>query len=220
MEKTTHKRAVVFLAEGFEDVEAFTAIDYLRRARLDVQTVLVPTGLTSKSGGGKLPGKESLMVCSSHGIPVMADTSLEKLSAECKNMLPDAVYAPGGMKGSQNLANTPEVLAIIKKCFDAGKIVCAICAAPALVLSKTGVLAGKKWTCYPEMEEDADKNGIKGSEHLDGVPFVTDGNVVTGRGAGCAEQLAMELVRLLAGESEASRVHDATIQRDKNGRVR
>lgn len=199
-------KAIVFLAEGFEEVEALTVVDYLRRARVEVTTVKVPTG-------EKIKGNAERMVVSSHRVPVIADETLDECAAKCKKALPDCVYAPGGMPGSLNLAATKQVLSIIQQCFDEGKIVAAICAAPAVVLSKTSVLKGKKWTCYPGMEKDADKEGTQGSTHVDNQPFVTDGNVVTGRGAGCAEQLAMELARILAGESEAERVHNASVQR-------
>lgn len=219
------KNAIVFLADGFEEVEALSVVDYLRRAKLDVTTVKVPGVDASKRCKGWTPGildsdRMPRMVVSSHHVPVIADETLEDFAAKCKKELPDCVYAPGGMPGSVNLAGNKEVLDIIRKCFDAGKIVSAICAAPALVLSKTGVLAGKKWTCFPGMESDADASGLQGSTHLTGVPFVTDGNVVTGRGAGCAEQLAIELIRLLADADTAKAVHDKSVQRDENGKVK
>lgn len=229
--------AAVFLADGFEEIEALTIVDYLRRAGVDVTTVAVGTsagGDASASGdasaggagasanadvsaGGAAVGK---LVTGSHKIPVLADTSLSSYISQLGTSLPDAVYAPGGMPGAANLGASAEMLSLFKKCFEAGKIVSALCAAPAVTLAKTGVLRGRRFTCYPGMENEIEKYAgsewkslISGSTHVKDVPFVTDGNLVTGRGPGCAEQFAMELVRLLCGADVAKKVHDASIQR-------
>lgn len=201
------KKAVVFLADGFEEVEALSAVDYLRRGKVEVVTVKVP----SKDDAINSNGNRTAL--SSHKVPVIADETLDECVDQCKKALPDCVYAPGGMPGSVHLAENKEVLSIIEECFKAGKLVSAICAAPALVLSRCGVLAGKKWTCYPGMESEADKDGTKGSEYINSAPFVTDGGLVTGRGAGCAEELSIELLRILAGADVAKQVHDKSIQR-------
>ena len=82
-----------------------------------------------------------------------------------------------------------------------------------MVLSQTGVLHGKRWTCYPEMQNQYAKAILADSTHIDDVPFVTDGTLVTGRGPGCAEQFAMELVRLMCGDEVCAKIRKASIQR-------
>ena len=193
-------KVAVFLADGFEEIEALTPVDYLRRAGAEVVTV----GVKGTINGNKM------VVTGSHKIPVIADLTFDEYLENCKKELPDCVFCPGGLKGSQNLADCDDLLKNLEKCFDNKKLVCAICAAPSLVLGKTKIMKGKKWTCYPGMAENS------APEYFDGYcdkVFVTDENVVTARGAGAAEQFAMELVRILEGEQKAKQVHDGTVQR-------
>lgn len=197
------KTAIVFLADGFEEVEALTVVDYLRRAGVTVKLVAVPSPTMKKDN----------VVESSHKVKVFSDLTFKEFKKEFATTLPDLTYAPGGMPGSINLSNNQDVLDFFNKCSDNGKYVCAICAAPALVLSKTHVLVGKKWTCFPGMQESANKEGIKGSTHIDTEPFVTDGNLITGRGAGAAEQFAMECVRLLCGQEVMQKIKVKSVQR-------
>lgn len=124
--------AVVFLADGFEEIEALTVVDYLRRAGVSVSTVAVPS---STMNGGNV-------VSAAHGVKVFADMTFGDFEKEYSARLPDAVYVPGGMPGALNVASCAQVLSFIEKCFAAGKYVSAICAAPAVVLSQTGVLRG------------------------------------------------------------------------------
>ncbi len=188
------KKAVVFLADGFEEVEAITPIDYLRRAKVEV--VLVSINMAKD-------------VISSHNVHFVADKTLaEYLSSE--SSLPDCIFFPGGLNGSRNLSECREVLEYADKMNDEGKLVSAICAAPALVLSRTKCLAGKKWTCYPDdygVPENLMKNRVAD------VPFVVSENLITGCSVGCAEQFTMELVKVLAGEAECDRIRKGTIQR-------
>ena len=195
--------AVVFLADGFEEIEALTVVDYLRRAGVSVSTVAVPCS-TMNCGN---------VVSAAHGVKVFADMTFGDFEKEYSARLPDAVYVPGGMPGALNVASCAQVLSFIEKCFAAGKYVSAICAAPAVVLSQTGVLRGKHWTCYPEMQNQYAKDVLADSTHIDDVPFVSDGTLVTGRGPGCTEQLAMELVRLLCGDEVCEKIRKASIQR-------
>lgn len=194
MEITEQKTALIFLADGFEEVEALTIVDYLRRAGVAALTVAVPTDAMKKDN----------MVTSSHKITVVADYTWKQFEKEFTDKLPDLVFAPGGMPGSVNLGEDKKVLDFFDRCFDANKFVAAICAAPALVLSKTKALMGKKWTCAPGMEERAEGTVVAGSTYVNDRPFITDGNVITGRGAGAAEEMALELVWLLCG-SETSK---------------
>lgn len=206
------KKAIVFLADGFEEIEAITVIDYLRRAGVVVQTVAVP--------GNK--GKEYNSPEGSHKITVISDMNFTQFLEEYKTDLPDLIYIPGGIPGAPNNAACEEEIKFILRMFKEGKFVTALCASPAVVLAKTGVLQNKKWTCYPGMEQNlAEYCGseqivsevMKGSVHIDTEPFVTDGNVVTGRGPGATEQFAMELVRLLTDEETALKIKKSSVQR-------
>lgn len=196
-------KVAVFFADGFEMIEALTPVDYLRRAKCDVITVSVPSPTM----------KEKNQVTSSHNVTIFTDTDLETYLSEYGKNLPDAIVCPGGSVGAVNLSNCGPLLAHITECYTSGKLVSAICASPAVVLAKTGILRGKNWTCYPGMEEEVDAELVEDSEHASGVPFVTDGNIVTGAGAGTSEEFAMELVKILCGEAEYKRIHDGTVQR-------
>lgn len=202
------KKVIVFLSDGFEMIEALTPVDYLRRAKVEVTTVLVP--------GEKTDPKNPLLVTSSHNVKMFADISLEKLmnliSENQNKIFFDCVFCPGGMAGSENLSKNNDVLNIIQNCLKENKIVSAICAAPALVLSKTDALKSRKWTCYPGMQTEVLEKEIQ-DEYISGVPFVSDKNVVTGAGAGASEQFAMELVRLLCGNEVFEDVRKKTVQR-------
>ena len=206
-------KIAVFLAPGFEEIEALTAVDYLRRAGEEVVTVSVP-GVDSSEITSVVPG--------AHGISVVTDQVLKDFADESEESLPDAVYFPGGLPGATNLAACEYLIDLIQFMEESGKIVAAMCASPAILLSKSGVLAGRKWTCYPKMNENlseycgsAEKAAelTKGSSVVENVPFVFDRNVLTGRGPGTAEQFAMEFVRILAGEATAKKVHDGSCQR-------
>lgn len=204
---------VVFLAPGFEEIEALTVVDYLRRAGQSVTTVSVPLDGS---------GKASAVVPGSHRISVVADLSFKDFVDELGSNLPDAIYFPGGMPGATNLASNQFLFNLTIKMESRGKLVAAICAAPAVVLAPTGILSGRKWTCYPGMEKNLSEycggevkvsELTEGSEHIDNVPFVLDNNVLTGRGPGAAEQFAMKFVELMAGEVTARQVHDSSVQR-------
>ena len=171
------KKAVVLLAEGFEEVEAITPIDYLRRAGIEV--TIVGVGGTAIQGG--------------HGIVVRSDIELSKLKGEA-----DCVVVPGGGKGAANLAASPEAVALIKERFASGALVAAICAAPAVVLhSACGILKGRRFTGFPGTEKDV--TGANFSEDR----VVVDGNLITSRSAGCAGEFARAIVRSLLNESDA-----------------
>lgn len=198
MEITEQKKALVFLADGFEEVEALTVVDYLRRAGVAALTVAVPTDEMKKDN----------MVTSSHKVTIIADYTWKQFQKEYADKLPDLVYAPGGMPGSINLSQNKEVLDFFDKCFEANKFVAAICAAPALVLSRTKVLLGKRWTSFPDMIDKAEPTVVASSTYVEDSPFVTDGNVITGRGAGAAEEFALELIWLLCGSDMSKKIHE------------
>ena len=193
-------KAAVFFADGFEDIEALSPVDYMRRAGIEVITV----------GVKGVPFNETMIVTSSHKVPMIMDMTLTDFLAEYNENLPDCVCCPGGGLGAENLSKNSELLTFLEKCNKAGKLVSAICASPAVVLGKTDILKGKKWTCYPDMQDNAK------SEYLDGYSnqvFITDGNLVTSRGPGASEQFAMELVRILAGQAVHDKIHAGAQQR-------
>lgn len=193
-------KAAVFFADGFEDIEALSPVDYLRRANVEVVTV----GVKGK------PFNNTMIVTSSHNVPMIMDMTLDTYLSLYKNETPDCIVCPGGSVGADNLAATPELLAHIEKVYDDGKLVTAICASPAVVLGKTKVLAGKKWTCYPGMENEANKDYV--SKYSNEV-FITDGKLVTSRGPGASEQFAMEIVRILAGQETYEKIKKGSQQR-------
>ena len=189
------KKAVVFFADGFEEVEALSPVDYLRRAGVEVTMVSIGNGSRSVTGA--------------HKITVTADISLDSYLSSGQE-LPDAVVIPGGMPGASNIASCRQALSFIEQMYSNKKLVAAICASPAVVLGQTCVLKGKKWTCYPGMSEIA-KDYTQG--HVDNVPFVEDGNLITGRGPGAAEEFSMVIVKYLVGQETYESVKKASCQR-------
>lgn len=187
------KEAVVFIADGSEEIETLTPVDYLRRAGVNVKLVAVSSQRTVEM---------------SHKVSVNADMTLESYLSGGEE-LPDAVVVPGGMPGTKNIAACRPAVDFVKQMDGAKKLVCAICAAPALVLSKTEILKDKEWTCYPGMEEEA---GLFAKTHK-AAPFVHDANLITGRGPGAAEQFSMEIVRTLAGNGIADKIKEGSVQR-------
>jgi protein deglycase len=184
------KKAIVLLADGFEDVEAVTPIDYLRRAGIEVTTASISESLTVTSKWG--------------GIKMTANSTLTDIVKQGTDRW-DAIIAPGGMPGSTNLAASKETGSLIKKMATDGKLVCAICAAPALVLAPLGLLNGKKFTCYPGMEEKV-TNGKWSDNHV-----VTDGNIITSRGAGTAGVFAVTIIEKLLDKTTAQKIADAVL---------
>lgn len=193
----------VFLADGFEEIEALSPVDYLRRAKVDVTLVAVTS----------LNPMDPRIVKSSHNVSVVADITLEDFLSSLNGTLPDAIFFPGGLPGAKNLAASADIRSLILECNEQGKYVCACCASPALVLAPSGILKGKNWTCYPGMENDVDPETVEDSEHCSNVPFVTDGNIVTGSGPGTAEQFAMELVTIFAGAETADAIRTGSCLR-------
>jgi len=189
------KKVLVFLAEGFEEVEAVTPIDYLRRAGIEVTVAAL--------------GKE-LTVRGSHGIRVVAEAALDNLAGEgrLKPSLWDGVVVPGGLPGADNLAASKQVGDFLLGMAEAGKMIAAICASPARVLSPLGLLAGKKFTCYPGEEKNASL--LTGAE-LKEDRVVIDGNFITSRGAGTAGEFAAAIIGELIGGGEAKKLADKVL---------
>ena len=194
------KQAAVFLADGFEEIEALSPVDYLRRANVEVFTVAVPSPTMN----------DKYIVTSSHKVPIIADLTLDEYLNDCGNALPDCVICPGGSVGATNLSNCIELLNHLEKAWDNNKLVAAICASPAVVLGKTKIPEDKKWTCYPGMQTESKETYVP--NYINEV-VVTDGNLVTSRGPGASEQFAMELVKILTGEEIYNKIHSGAQQR-------
>jgi len=177
------KKALVLLADGFEDVEAVTPIDYLKRAGIEVTTASISNNLIVTSRWG--------------GIKITADTALTKQITESGW---DAVILPGGMPGAVNLAESSEASALIKKMSTNGKLICAICASPVIVLAPLGLLKNKKFTCYPGMEEKT-SDGIRLEDRV-----VIDGSIITSRAAGTAGEFAVAIIEKLLDKAAAEKI--------------
>ena len=169
----------LFLAEGFEITEAMAPLDIMRRAKLNVKTV----GVTGE------------YVTSSHGVTVKPDMDLSNLSYDEV----EGVILPGGMPGTLNLEASEQVLAFVQHCYDNGKLVAAICAAPS-IFGHMGLLNGKNATCFPGFEKDL--TGANATvRHVE-----TDGSVITAKGAGCAIEFGHAIVSYAVSKEAADKV--------------
>ena len=170
----------VFLAEGFEEIEALTPVDLLRRAKIDVKTVGI--------GGRTVTG--------AHAIPVTADITEKdiKLDGELH-----AVILPGGMPGTKNLEKSETVQKTLAYMNAKGGLVCAICAAPS-VLGHAGLLKNKHATCFPGFEDQLTGAIIKNTA------VVRDGSIITSKGAGTAIEFAAEIISALVNRDTAEKI--------------
>ncbi|MDI6885824.1 MAG: DJ-1/PfpI family protein [archaeon] len=178
------KNAVLFLATGFEEIEAISIVDTLRRAGVEVT----------------IAGLQAGAIEGAHGIKVVPDTTIGEIEIEKF----DSVILPGGNPGYVNLGKDQRVLDAVKTAFEVGKIVAAICAAPS-VLAKVGILKGKRATIYPGMG-----TALTGAKHIN-ERVVMDGKLVTSQGPGTALEFAITLVELLVGKPKAQEVKSALV---------
>jgi len=190
------KNALVLLAEGFEEVEAITPVDYLCRAGIAVTVAAI--------GGGTADGSLNVKGARA-GLTVIADTTLQDLGQFPLIDQFDAIIIPGGMPGAANIAASAESGALITKMAAAGKLICAICAAPAIVLAPLGLLSGKKFTCFPGMEEKV-QDGIWTDARV-----AIDGNIITSRAAGTAGAFAIAIIGYLLGETAGEKVAQSVL---------
>ena len=174
-------KVYVFLANGFEDVEALIPVDVLRRGGVEVVTVSVV--------------EDAQVVETAHGVQVVADA----MFADCDFSDADLLMLPGGMPGASNLNAHEGVRQALLKQYADGKRVAAICAAP-LVLGGLGILRGKRATCYPGFEQT-----LEGATYT-GDLCTVDGNVTTGEGPASAFPFAYSLLSQLADEQTAQQI--------------
>lgn len=177
------KRSYIFLATGFEEIEALATVDVLRRAGMELTVVSI---------------SDNRMVTGAHGITVAADVVM----AGCDFADADWLICPGGMPGAQNLVDNSDLAALLRTHADNGGRIAAICAAPAVVLARLGILKGKTATCYPGFEEGL-RDG--GATHVD-KRVVVDGNVITGNGPSSAIPFALAIAEAAAGKQVADEV--------------
>ena len=173
----------VFLADGFEEIEALTPIDMLKRAGILVTSVSI--------------NKEKKVI-GSHGIKVTADKTIEETPIE--NV--DAVILPGGLPGADNLRMNEKVQSFIDNASSNGKLICAICAAPR-ILGEKGLLNGKKAVCFPGFE-----SYLKGAILVD-AGCVCDGNIITAKSMGKAIEFSTAIIAYLKDEATAEKIKNS-----------
>ena len=175
----------VLFAEGFEEVEALTVVDMLRRADIDVTMVSADNTLTVKGV---------------HGIEVVMDKCISQIDKG------DMLFLPGGVPGVPNLLANDRVKALVKDYYDNGKYIAAICAAPS-ILGMTGILDSKHATCYPSF---SDKLGNCTYTDED---VTVDGKIITSKAAGTAFKLAFKLIEILKDKDCADKVKNSVYYR-------
>lgn len=182
-------RSYVFLADGFEEIEALTPVDVLRRAGMDVKTVSI---------------SDSCDVAGAHGVTVKADVKLSETDFEGAEWL----IFPGGLPGAENLHASKAVNDLIKAHAATGRLA-AICASPAMVLAPTGVLAGKDATGYPGTEGGLTAGGANAT----GKDVVVLDNIITANGPASSLKFALSIVANSLGESVARQIGAAMLLR-------
>lgn len=168
------KKVALFLANGFEEIEALATVDILRRALIQVETVSI---------------SDEVNVTGAHGVTVVADN----IFSETDFSDIDVLVLPGGMPGAKHLNEHNELKTLIGKFNDAGKLIAAICAAP-IVLGGLGMLQNKRATCYPGFESE-----LTGAQ-ITGEKVEVDDNIITGRGPGLTFDFALNLVEQIVGK--------------------
>ena len=201
----------MFLAPGFEEVEALAPLDLLRRAGLKVATVAVRDAAYAATlqhyrdigtSATNLWSKDSLLVTGAHGITVTADITEAAFAGHLfQNFAPEALILPGGMPGTTNLDASPLVESALELAAAKDAYLCAICAAP-LVLGKRGYLVGKRATCYPGFESYLEGATVGGK-------VIRDGKVITAAGMGVAQEFGFEIISALVSPEKAGEIREA-----------
>ena len=194
------QKIFLFIADGFEEVEAVTPLDYLRRCGADLTLVGVGTKI----------------IRSSRGLAVTCDLTLSELIETGNEAKKNAVrlaantalvIVPGGIPNSRTLNGSAELQYFITEVEKKGGLIAAICAAPALVLGEWGLLKGKQFTCYPGMGIELPTKPVTGARVL------RDGQFITACGAGAAEEFAFALVEALYGEKKLDELKNSIVAR-------
>ena len=178
------KTALVPIAEGTEELEAVTIIDVLRRAGVEVT-------VASANEGNKL------QISGSNGTQIVAD----KMLNNCAESTYDLIAVPGGLPGSEHLAEHQVLDILLRQQAQQGKLIGAICAAPALVLASKGLLADKIATCFPSFQQSLEAKEVDSEARV-----VVDGNFITSQGPGTALDFALQLVEQLCGVVKSEEV--------------
>ena len=184
------KGVYMFFADGFEETEAIAPADVLRRGGIDVKKVSI---------------NGSLGVSSSHGVHILTDMTFSEFRNQVVldgTSAQDVMIFPGGLPGSDNLAACDELMDMMQKHYAEGGCVAAICAAPSVVLGKLPGLKGKRMTCYDGFEPALVAKGVEYTK----AGVVTDGNIITGRGAGHAVNFGLAILAYLKGQDAADQV--------------
>ena len=171
-----------FFANGFEEVEAITSVDVIRRAGIDIATV----GIGSKN------------ITGSHGITVVCD--LDEAQADIDNY--DGLLLPGGMPGTLNLEKSQTVNKFLDKAFETNRLICAICAAPS-ILGHKNMLVGRRAVCFPGFESE-----LNGAVLTDAY-VETDGNIITAKGMGSAVDFGLAVSEAVMGSEIAVKLKES-----------
>lgn len=177
----------VLLGNGFEEIEALTPVDLLRRAGYEVQTV----GLNGK------------VIFGSHKIGVESDIQIDEMNPSDAEM----IVLPGGLGGVASIRGCRKALDAVKYTYEQGKFVAAICAGPT-ILADLGIMDEKQATCYPGFEDS-----MGNADMVEHTAVVRDGNVITGTSAGCATKFALALIEALGGEALAHKIQEQIVIR-------
>lgn len=180
------KKFLVIVANGNETIEVLTVVDYLRRA--DIKVDIAST-------------EEGLDLVTSHDVTYKSDIMFDDIEEDDYFGL----YIPGGTKGAYSLRDNENVLDLVKRFNDEGKIIAAICAGP-VVLNEAGVLFDKKATSFPSMKDEMDKT----KTYVDDEIVVTDGNITTSRGAALTNYLALKLIEIIKDKDTAGDIKHQT----------
>lgn len=181
-------KSYIFLADGFEEVEALATVDVMRRAGMDV--ALASINATEEVTGA-------------HGVKVKADTKVSDIDLTIEV---EWLVCPGGMPGASNLYGNAKVRDMLMQHNEAGGRIAAICASPAVVLAPLGILHGQKATCYPGMRPD-DPTSAQWSDDM----VVVSNNIVTGRGPAATMNFALTIVSQSRGEAVAHQVAEGML---------
>lgn len=172
-------KALILLANGFEEIEALTPIDLLRRAGIEVT----------------IAGLGNLQIKSARNVEIICETKVESVKASDYN----AIILPGGGRGAENLSKSKEVVSLISQIDKQNGLIAAICASPAIVLGKNNLLNNRKFTCFPGCQ-----TGIKGN--YTGERVTVDKNLISSLGAGSSIEFSLAIIKYLIDENTEQRI--------------